>query len=120
MRKLLAALSVCLILASCGGSGSKPSADAAKNLETAKRLEGKALLTKNDCLTCHIEQEKLVGPAYKDVAAKYAGQEGAVNMLVDKVINGGSGVWGDVAMAAHPNLSRSDAEKMVNYILTVK
>lgn len=120
MMKVFAAFGICLILASCGGSSQESNELTSKNLANAQRMEGKALLMKNDCLTCHIEQEKLVGPAYKDVAAKYAGQQGAVDTLVNKVINGGSGVWGDAAMAAHPNLSRSDAEKMVNYILSVK
>ena len=82
--------------------------------------QGKALITKSDCLSCHKLDIKLVGPAYKDVAAKYPATEDNYNMLVAKVMNGGSGNWGQVAMAAHPNLPATDVRKMVQYILSIK
>lgn len=80
--------------------------------------EGKALIAASDCLTCHKEDAKLIGPAYKDVAAKYT--EADIDKLADKIVNGGSGVWGDVPMAAHAGMDKENAKKMVKYILSLK
>ncbi len=80
--------------------------------------EGKDLIAASDCLTCHKEEGKLVGPSYAEVAAKYS--EAEIDMLADKIINGGSGVWGDVPMAAHAGMDKENAKKMVKYILTLK
>ena len=91
---------------------SKPSA--------ATLEQGKAMIAKSDCLSCHKLDIKLVGPAYKDVAAKYPATQDNYDMLVAKVMNGGSGNWGQVAMAAHPNLAAADVKKMVQYILSLK
>src|ERR1700743_599878 len=82
--------------------------------------QGKALFTKSDCLTCHKLDVKLVGPAYYDVAKKYPATDANYEMLANKVIAGGSGVWGQVAMAPHPNLTHADAKKIVEYILSLK
>jgi cytochrome c len=73
-----------------------------------------------NCTACHAVDKKLVGPAYKDVAAKYAGQKDAVDKLVAKVMKGGSGVWGPVPMPANPQVSEADAKKLVTWILTLK
>lgn len=81
---------------------------------------GQALLSKSDCLSCHKVDIKLVGPAYKDVAAKYPANEANYAMLTKKVISGGSGVWGQVAMAPHPTLAPADVKKMVEYILSLR
>jgi len=86
----------------------------------AELAEGKALFTKSDCLTCHKMDVKLVGPAYYDVAKKYPATDANYEMLANKVIAGGSGVWGQVAMAPHPNLTHADAKKIVEYILSLK
>jgi len=72
------------------------------------------------CMTCHKTDAKLIGPAYKDVAAKYAGQKDAVSKLADKVIKGGVGVWGQIPMTPHPELSPEDAKKLVAWVLTLK
>lgn len=80
--------------------------------------KGLALIAKNDCLTCHKVDEKLIGPAYRDVANKYTDKD--IPMLAAKIIKGGSGVWGQVPMTPHPNLSVADAEQMVKYILLLK
>ncbi|MBE7169584.1 MAG: c-type cytochrome [Williamsia sp.] len=82
--------------------------------------EGEALITKSDCLVCHKINTRFVGPAYTDVAQKYASDKGALQALTDKVIKGGTGVWGQVPMAPHPQLAREDAQKMVAYILSLK
>ena len=80
--------------------------------------EGKDLIAASDCLTCHKEDAKLIGPAYQDVAAKYT--EADIDKLAEKVVNGGSGNWGDVPMAAHAGMDKENAKKMVKYILSLK
>ena len=79
---------------------------------------GQILMNKNDCKSCHVINKRSIGPSYIEVANKYKGKDGAVEMLAQKVIKGGVGVWGDHAMSAHPNLSISDARAIVEYILT--
>ncbi len=73
-----------------------------------------------NCLACHAIDKKVVGPAYKDVAAKYAGDKGAVDKLTQKVMKGGSGVWGPVPMPANPQVSEAEAKQLVQWILTLK
>ncbi|MFT3949384.1 MAG: c-type cytochrome [Agriterribacter sp.] len=80
--------------------------------------DGKALIAGADCLACHQEKTKLVGPAYAEVAKKY--KEKDIPMLAKKIKDGGSGVWGEIPMAPHPALSEEDCEAMVKYILTIK
>ena len=82
---------------------------------------GLALIAKNDCLTCHSVNDKINGPAYKDVANKYAtAGDTIVTHLAKKIIAGGSGVWGEVPMTPHPQVSQADAEQMVKYVLLLK
>ncbi len=82
---------------------------------------GLALIAQSDCLTCHKVDEQLTGPSYRDVANKYASQAPAViPQLAEKIIKGGTGVWGEVPMLPHPALSQADAETMVKYILLLK
>ena len=85
----------------------------------AELAEGKELLSKSDCLACHKVDTKLVGPAYKDVAKKYPANEANYDALSKKVIAGGSGNWGAVAMAPHASLPPADVKKMVEYILSL-
>lgn len=73
-----------------------------------------------NCMACHAVGTKLVGPAYKDVAAKYAGQKGAEDKLVQKVMKGGSGVWGPVPMPANPQVSEAEARSLVKWVLAQK
>ncbi|HTS45242.1 MAG TPA: PQQ-dependent sugar dehydrogenase [Puia sp.] len=80
---------------------------------------GLYLINANDCKTCHMPDKSSVGPSYTDVAKKYKNDAGAISKLAAKVISGGSGVWGEHAMAAHPLLSSQEAERMVRYILSV-
>jgi cytochrome c len=87
---------------------------------TAQEIEeGKLLITKSDCFACHKVSEKLVGPAYVDVAKKYPKTDSTVGSLVNKILKGGSGVWGPVPMAPHTNLSAEDTKKIVKYILSL-
>src|SRR3954463_15102661 len=79
-----------------------------------------ALAQQKNCMACHAVDKKLVGPAYKDVAAKYAGQKDAVDKLTQKVQKGGSGVWGAVPMPANPQVSDAEAKQLVEWIMTLK
>ena len=107
----------------CGGNsgsadaGSKSAQDLSANPDYQK---GMALIAKNDCLTCHKVDEKLIGPAYREVANKYAGSDTATTYLAHKIMKGGTGVWGQVAMAAHPNLTEDDAVALAKYVLLLK
>ena len=73
-----------------------------------------------NCMACHAIGSKLVGPAYKDVAAKYAGDKGAEGRLVAKVMKGGSGVWGAIPMPANPQVSEAEAHTLVKWVLSQK
>src|SRR5690606_31389199 len=80
---------------------------------------GRSLMMASDCQSCHKINEPSVGPAYQLVAKKYQGQRGAAQYLVDKIINGGSGVWGEVAMAAHPGMKEAEARMIARWILSL-
>ena len=82
-------------------------------------VTGKKLMEKNDCKSCHMIDKKSIGPMYTDVAKKYKDNPKAIDYLTGKIINGGAGVWGDVAMAAHPQLAVADATEIVRYILSL-
>jgi len=78
------------------------------------------LAQKKNCLACHQVNQKVVGPSFKEVAQKYAGQADAVAKLVPKVMKGGSGVWGVNPMPANPQVSESEAKQLVQWILSLK
>jgi len=78
------------------------------------------LAKQKNCLACHSVDKKVLGPSYKDVAAKYANDPGAEARLVKKVREGGTGVWGKNVMPANPNLSEQDATSLVKWILSLK
>lgn len=102
------AICILFLLASCG----KP--DNAKLVR-----EGKILLEKSDCKTCHHPVNKGIGPAHTKVAEKYDYTDANVSLLASKMINGGSGTWGDVPMNPHPDLPQEDAEKIARYVLSL-
>lgn len=79
-----------------------------------------ALATSKNCMACHAVDKKLVGPAYKDVAAKYAGQKDAADKLAAKILKGGSGVWGPVPMPANTQVNDAEAKKLAAWVLTQK
>jgi cytochrome c len=85
----------------------------------AQTSGGQILMEANDCKACHSAEKKSIGPAYRDVAQKYEGDNTALERLTKKIISGGSGVWGETPMAAHPQLSTADAAQMVSYILNL-
>jgi cytochrome c len=80
-----------------------------------------ALAQKNGCLACHSVSNKVVGPSYKDVAAKYKGDKTAEAKLIDKIKKGGSGVWGPIPMPPNsPHVKDADIKTMVQWILSMK
>jgi cytochrome c len=97
-------------------------ADTSKAMAAAPAAgkDGKALIEASDCRTCHHDKDKLIGPAYADVAKKYPSTDENIKHLASKVIAGGTGVWGQIPMVAHPNISQEDAEAMVKYVLSIK
>ena len=98
-------LMLCVVLSALASSSAMANADLAK--------------AKN-CMACHAVQTKLVGPAYKDVAAKYAGQKDAEAKLVAKVMKGGSGSWGAVPMPANPQVTEAEAHTLGKWGLSQK
>ena len=93
---------------------------AAATFMASNSFANEALARKNDCLGCHAVAVKLVGPAFKDVAAKYADQSDAAERLAESVRNGSVGKWGDLPMPAHPKLSAADAKKLAEWVLKTK
>lgn len=79
-----------------------------------------ALAASKNCVACHTIDKKLVGPAYKDVAQKYAGQKDAVAKLTAKIMKGGSGVWGAIPMPANTQVNEAEARKLATWVLTLK
>jgi cytochrome c len=86
----------------------------------APALANEELAKKSACTACHAVDKKLVGPAYKDVAAKYKGNAGAEAMLVEKVKKGGSGTWGQVPMPPNANVKDEDVKTLVKWVLSIK
>jgi cytochrome c len=89
-------------------------------LSVSAAQASEALAEKSGCLGCHSITEKVVGPSYIAVAAKYKGQKDAPTVLFQKVRNGGSGVWGTVAMPANKKVSDKDLKKIIAWILAQK
>ena len=129
MKKVLFILTTAVILMACGGGSTEAGkvAATAATTTTGNALsdnpdyqKGLALVAGSDCLTCHKTSEKNIGPAYKDVAAKYENTDANIKMLAAKVIKGGSGNWGAIPMTPHPQLKQEDVEQMIKYILLLK
>ncbi|WP_316809019.1 c-type cytochrome [Pedobacter agri] len=81
---------------------------------------GEKLINKSDCIGCHNKVNKIIGPSYTEIAKKYPATEKNINYLADKIIKGGTGVWGTMPMTAHATLKPADAKLMVKYILSLK
>jgi cytochrome c len=77
-----------------------------------------ALATSKNCMACHAVEKKVVGPSYKEVAAKYKTDKAAAGKLAEKIIKGGSGAWGAVPMPANAQVNDAEAKKLVAWILT--
>jgi cytochrome c len=79
-----------------------------------------ALAKKSGCLVCHAVDKKVVGPAWKDVAAKYRGDAGAEARMMEKIAKGGKGVWGSTVMPPNPKLSEADRQALARFVLSLK
>ena len=86
----------------------------------ASAQDAAQLAAKKNCMACHQIDKKLVGPSYKDVAAKYAGDKGAADKLATKIMKGGSGVFGPVPMPANPQVSETEAKQLAPWVLSLK
>jgi cytochrome c len=89
-------------------------------IAAAPAFANEELAKKNACTACHSVDKKLVGPAYKEVAKKYAGDKGAEALLAEKVKKGGVGVWGQVPMPPNANVKDEDVKTLVKWILALK
>ncbi|MBV8325394.1 c-type cytochrome [Chryseobacterium sp.] len=123
MKKIFLAGALGLMIFSC--SKKENTTAVASSSETAtvsepgkSNLSGAQIIETLDCSGCHSANERMIGPSYQEIAGKYSDKD--VEMLASKIIEGGSGVWGGVPMAAHPQVSKEDAKKMVEYILSQK
>lgn len=83
-------------------------------------LASEALAKKYNCLTCHAVSKKLIGPAYKDIAAKYKGDGGAEAKLIGKVKNGSAGSWGQIPMPPNASVPDGDVKTLVKWVLSTK
>ena len=79
-----------------------------------------ALAKAKGCPACHTLEKKLVGPAYKDIAKRYAGQKGVEARLAEKIVKGGKGAWGEVPMPPNATVKPEEAAKLVKWILSLK
>jgi len=86
----------------------------------APAFADQALATAKNCMACHAVDKKLVGPAYKEVAAKYAADKSAADKLAVKILKGGSGVWGAVPMPANAQVNEAEAKKLAAWVLSQK
>ncbi len=136
MKKIFIVTAIVSIVTACGsgsdkksetkpepGTETKPEAPAANDLSSNPDYQkGLAIVSdpKNLCLTCHKIDEKLTGPAYRDVANKYENTEANIKMLAKKVKEGSTGIWGDVAMPPNAAISPEDAEAVIKYVLLLK
>lgn len=89
-------------------------------LATTAATASEDLAKSKNCLACHAVDKKLVGPAYKDVAAKYAGDKGAVAALAKKIREGSVGAWGQLPMPANPQVSAEEAKTLAQWVLSLK
>lgn len=86
---------------------------------TQNVIANEALTKSSNCLACHSLDNKIIGPAFKDISAKYKGDDGAIATLTSKVRNGGAGIWGDMPMPPNAAVSDADIETLVNWILSL-
>jgi cytochrome c len=127
MKTIFSILAIALIISACGGKktetekedfGTPDESTSAPTTGADAIAQGEALVKASDCKTCHHQTNKIIGPAHMDVAKKYDFTEANVKMLANKIITGGSGVWGEVPMTAH-DIPMDQAEKMARYVLSL-
>lgn len=122
MKSIITCLVVLFALTACGSKndGDQATEQTGPKYDSPEYLaKGKVLVGTSDCLTCHHSENKIIGPAHKDVAEKYEFTEANIKKIAKHIIDGGSGIWGDVPMNPHPDMSEADAEQMAAYILSM-
>ncbi len=102
------------------GSGAAPATAQPAPAAGVSDQAASDLANKSGCLACHAVDKKVIGPAYKEIAAKYRGQPDAESKLIQKVKDGGGGVWGPVPMPPHPQIKDEDIKTLVDWILSLK
>lgn len=116
-----------LILSSCGSKQETTENTNSDTYEIANAeptspeeliTQGQSLVEGSDCQTCHHKTNRIIGPSYTEVALKYDFTQASIEMLGKKIVEGGNGNWGDVAMSPHTNLTKAEAEKMAHYVLS--
>jgi cytochrome c len=123
-RVVFSFLFASLLLTSCSKKeeqsslGGEPVAATPVEKPASSDHQGRVLMDASDCMSCHKNDQKFIGPSYQEIADKYSDRD--LELLASKIIDGGSGVWGNVPMQAHPNVSKEEAKQMVLYILTLK
>ena len=117
-------------ITSCGSkkeeAKTEATEDASEDLAEPKKesaddliSQGQALVDGSDCKTCHHPVNKIIGPSHMDVAKKYDFTQANITLLAGKIISGGSGVWGEIPMSPHGDITKVDAEKMAMYVLSL-
>ena len=131
MKKIFSFFIALLIFSACSKKESSSISEAENHVSNAistekpdiktdgnTSLPGYALINSSDCTSCHKNQGMFIGPSYDSIAMRYSEKD--VELLASNIVDGGMGNWGEVPMQPHPNLSKEDAKKMVEYILSMK
>jgi cytochrome c len=128
IKNSLLAIAIVLAVASCGSNKTEtavkedygtPDESAAPVAAVDAITQGESLIKASDCKTCHHPTNKIIGPSHTDVAKKYDFTQANVTLLATKIISGGTGVWGEIPMTPHPDITQADAEKMARYVLSL-
>jgi cytochrome c len=125
--KTITYYSLALILVACGSKTENKNTEEYVANESVSEApatmdviaQGEALVKSSDCKTCHHAVNKIIGPAHTEVAKKYEFNKASVELLAEKIIKGGVGVWGEIPMSAHTDITQADAEKMARYVLSL-
>jgi len=128
IKLTLAAIAMIWVVASCGSNKTEnvvqedygtPDESTAPVASVDIIAQGESLVKASDCKTCHHPTNKIIGPSHTEVANKYEFTQANVTLLASKIISGGTGVWGEIPMTAHPDITQIDAEKMARYVLSL-
>ncbi len=125
-KSLITILFLIFIVACANNNSGENSTDQNNTQSTSQQAEdpeatkGLDLMANSDCFTCHKVSDMATGPSYEAIAAKYPMNEETIDTLTQRITKGSHGVWGDIPMTAHDDLSREDARAMVKYIMSFK
>ncbi len=127
VKQTLIASALMVVIASCGSKTENKNAEeygtpdesAAAVASVDVITQGESLVKASDCKTCHHQTNKIIGPSHTDIAKKYDFTQANVTLLANKIISGGTGVWGEIPMSPHPDITLVDAEKMARYVLSM-